>query len=375
MKANVKAKAEHGIVCTMPGERFGYFGWPTVGRMDDGSLVVASSGLRTQHVCPWGKTVLCTSQDDGRSWSGPEVLNDTPLDDRDAGVICLGGKARLVSWFTSDTRQHEEGCKGWLGEEEVATWQPVLSTWTDELVAKWLGSWVRVSEDGTTWSDPIPVPVSAPHGPVRLSNGHLLYLGKACREKRCEGSGKSSSDYLQDTSIKAVRSTDGGKTWVELGTVPNCEGTSNGNFHEPHTAELPSGKLIGLIRYETGNPKDFSIYQTESEDGGETWTRSRPTGVLGSPPHVIRHSTGPLVCVYGYREKPFGQRAMISRDDGRTWKTDFIIRDDGPDWDLGYPSSVELEDGRIFTVCYQKVAAGEKPSLLWSCWRLPEDTF
>src|ERR1043165_135334 len=42
-----KLKAEHGIVCSKPHDRFGYFGWPTVARMDDGELVVASSGLRT----------------------------------------------------------------------------------------------------------------------------------------------------------------------------------------------------------------------------------------------------------------------------------------------------------------------------------------
>jgi len=337
-------------VCAMPGERFGYFGWPTVARMDDGTLVVGT-------------------------WSGPEILNDTPLDDRDAGVICLGGKARLVSWFTSDTRQYQQGCKGWLGEEEVATWQPVLSSWTDELVGEWLGSWIRISEDGATWSEPISVPVSSPHGPVRLSNGDLLYLGKACGRKEAGGTPKPSVGYLESTSIKAARSADGGRSWVELGTVPNCEGTCDENFHEPHAVELPSGKLIGLIRYQTENSLDFSIYQTESVDGGQTWTRSRPTGVLGSPPHVIRHSTGPLVCVYGYREKPFGQRAMISCDDGKTWKTDFIIRDDGPDWDLGYPSSVELPDGRIFTVYYQKLRAGEKPSLLWSCWPLPKEAY
>jgi hypothetical protein len=61
---------------------------------------------------------------------------------------------------------------------------------------------------------------------------------------------------------------------------------------------------------------------------------------------------------------------MVSTDDGATWTADLVIRDDGPDWDLGYPSSVELADGSSFTVYYQKHAAGEKCSLLWSRWRL-----
>jgi hypothetical protein len=49
------------------------------------------------------------------------------------------------------------------------------------------------------------------------------------------------------------------------------------------------------------------------------------------------------------------------------------LRDDGPDADLGYPSSVELGDGSILTVYYQKLAAArEKCSLLWTRWKLPE---
>lgn len=102
--ATPQVKAEHGIVCRLPGKKFGYFGWPTVARADDGTLIVASSGLRSQHVCPWGKTVLNTSTDDGRTWSAPRAINDSPIDDRDAGVISLGGNRLLVSWFTSDTR-------------------------------------------------------------------------------------------------------------------------------------------------------------------------------------------------------------------------------------------------------------------------------
>ena len=53
--------AQHGIVCRLPGERLGFFGWPTLVRLDDGTLMVASSGLRSQHICPWGKTVLNAS--------------------------------------------------------------------------------------------------------------------------------------------------------------------------------------------------------------------------------------------------------------------------------------------------------------------------
>lgn len=83
----------HGIICSMPDDPFGYFGWPSVARQKNGTLVVAASGLRRSHVCPWGKSVLCRSVDEGRNWSTPQVVNDSPIDDRDAGIISLGDSA------------------------------------------------------------------------------------------------------------------------------------------------------------------------------------------------------------------------------------------------------------------------------------------
>ncbi|MBI3922716.1 MAG: exo-alpha-sialidase [Armatimonadetes bacterium] len=361
MDSTLKLEAEHGVVSSLPEEQYGYFGWPTVARMEEGTLVVASSGLRSRHICPWGKTVLNISPDNGRTWSDPQVLTDTPLDDRDAGVICLGGKKQLVSWFTNRVCDVDASAKMY-GAEAVEGWHEAVSTWTDEVTKKWLGSWIRLSEDGIAWSDPIRVPVSTPHGPIALASGDLLYLGK-------EDAG---FDGGQDNGrIQAIKSKDGGRTWLEAGVVPNRENSINDDYWEPHIVELSSGKLIGMIRYE-GEDLFFGLYQTESEDGGVTWTPAHSTGVFGSPPHLMRHTSGALVCVYGYRKQPYGERAMISRDDGASWESDYILRDDGHDIDLGYPSSCELPDGSLFTVYYQKVSPGNNPSLLWTCWRLPE---
>jgi len=365
---NKGVEVEHGVVCRLPGQRFGYFGWPSVARMDDGALVVSSSGLRTRHVCPFGKTVLNRSHDDGHTWSPPEVINNSPLDDRDAGVVNLGGRAMLVSWFTSDTRRYLERFRSQLSPEELAQWESALGAWTDDLVREWLGSWVTLTEDGEIWSDPIRVPVSTPHGPIRLSNGDLLYLGKALF-----GAGDQRSG-----DIVACRSADGGRTWTELGAVPPCAGTRQENYHEPHVVALGGDRLLGMIRFQhegesdpAADQIDFSLFQTESDDGGVTWSQARPTGVYGSPPHLLRHSSGTLVCVYGYRQPPYGQRAMLSHDQGETWEADLILRDDGPDRDLGYPASVEMPDGSLFTVYYQKLHAAEQCSLLWTRWRLP----
>ena len=46
---------------------------------------------------------------------------------------------------------------------------------------------------------------------------------------------------------------------------------------------------------------------------------------------------GRIACVYGYRLPPFGLRARLSEDGGRTWGREIVLRDDGGSWDLGYP--------------------------------------
>jgi len=367
MSKNLSAR--HGIVCRLPGEHLGYFAWPGLARLDDGTLIVASSGLRSEHVCPWGKTVLNFSKDGGQTWSAPRVINDSPLDDRDTGLLHLGGGRVLVTWFTFETNTYfdNEWVRSIVSAEELEEWKKTTDRWSAEDVRKWARSWIMLSDDrGVTWSQPIPAPVSSPAGPALLANGKLLYLGKDAREM---GEGR----------ILAARSGDGGRNWEVVGTVPLYPGTVPGNYHEPHLVELPDGRLLGLIRvedHETCKLVDlgivsFSLMQTESMDGGRTWSEPRPLGFHGSPPQLLRHSSGALVCVYGYRLEGYGQRAMLSYDNGMTWEHDWIIRDDGVDFDLGYPKSVEMEDGSILTVYYQKVQGDKKCSLLWSRWRLP----
>ncbi|HWQ53062.1 MAG TPA: hypothetical protein VN442_05215, partial [Bryobacteraceae bacterium] len=61
-----------------------YCGWSTLARRMNGELLVAYSGGREQHVCPFGRVELIRSSDGGRKWSWPQVLMDSPIDDRDA---------------------------------------------------------------------------------------------------------------------------------------------------------------------------------------------------------------------------------------------------------------------------------------------------
>ena len=115
----------------------------------------------------------------------------------------------------------------------------------------------------------------------------------------------------------------------------------------------------------------FTIFQTESSDGGRTWTEARPLGCCGSPPHLLLHSSGALVCTYGRREAPLGESAMVSWDGGKNWQLDYAIDATAPSGDLGYPASVEMADHSILTVYYQKPEKDELCTLMYTRWELP----
>ncbi len=359
---NKDLQATHGIVYQGPeGHPLNYFGWPTVARLSNGTLVAGASGFRGSHLCPWGQTVLFHSDDEGLNWSEPQIINNSPIDDRDVGITALSKGKYLVSWFTSDIRTFfTDSTKAGLLDVRA-----VLDSWNEAMVEQYLGSFVRCF-DGERWGKKVVVPVTAPHGPIRLRNGDLLYLGNMFGERLPDGSLRFSMETQFEARQLATLSCDDGSSWKDGDFVPLVPDV---NFFEPHAIELTDGRILGLLRGHTADPH-FSIWQTISEDCGKTW--SFPQYICaGSPPHLMRHSSGIIICTYGYREPGFGQRVMFSADEGQTWDCDWIIRDDGPSSDLGYPSSVELSDGSIYSVYYQATAVEKPCSVLYSHWQLP----
>ena len=347
---------KHGVVCTRPGSEYGYFGWPSAAILSDGRVVVGCSGLRRHHVDPFGKTVLCVgTPKDG--FGECIVGHDSPLDDRDAGVVALGGNSLLVTWFTLDTRIFRDDLMKY-SPAEFEVMDAAMRAFPED-AKKYVGSWTMRSDDGgATFTSPARCPVSSPHGPVAMRDGRLIYLGKLFQEGMDRPFGIVSCAESRD-----------GLHWDVLGEVPLPENVTNGQFHEPHVIELNDGALLCLIRYHYPNG-GLGIYKSVSRDGGHTWSTPEDMDIHGSPPHLLRHSSGAIVLTYGWRHTPYGQRARISRDDGATWSDEIILRDDGPDGDLGYPCSVELPGGDILTVYYQKRPGESLCSILWTQWHI-----
>ncbi len=360
----------HGIVHRSHASIFSFHGWPSVTKDENGTLYAVCSGFRVAHICPFGKTVMYVSHNEGKTWSPPIVIGDTLLDDRDAGILYLGHGKMLVSWFCHSTKNYLTKWKDSIVNRptpmERSAVEGMLKGYETlpEEKAKG-GSYVRISEDyGMTWSEPILVPVSAPHGPTLCSDGSILYLGKEMYYPSQEVSS-------EDGSIAAYQSTDGGHTWHHLSTLAIPEGMTNFNFHEPYAIELPDGTLLGAIRVQGENVElKQTIYTTTSLDGGKTWSPMQKTGLVGLPPHFMLHSSGALICSYGRRIEPYSQRAAVSYDMGKTWQAEYILDDRQKHHDFGYPTSVELSDGSILTVYYQRTEGDTKPSILQTIWKL-----
>ncbi|MDB6069264.1 MAG: Sialidase [Verrucomicrobiales bacterium] len=339
-----------------------YHGWPTVARRGNGELWAVWSGGRAAHVCPFGQVCAMTSKDDGATWSRARVLHDGAMDDRDAGVLETAKGTLLVTTFTSLAyepvlaKAEKEG--GWPAEK-LALWKATRDFLTPEQRRSGLGEWLlRSTDGGSTWSAPMPTLVNSPHGPIQLRDGRLLYAGKKL--------------WSNGNRIGVCESRDDGLTWQWLAEIPGRPGDDAGKgYHELHAVEAADGTLIAHIRNEC--PNDFgTTLQSESKDGGRTWTEPHLIGVWGLPSHLLRLRDGRLLMSYGHRRAPFGNQARVSADNGKTWSDPVIISGDGKGGDLGYPSTVELESGAFLTIWYESMKSPELAVLRQAKWRLKQ---
>ncbi len=356
MKVNLK---EIKVICSNPNNpNHAYFAWPSVARLHDGRLAMVASGFRKRHICPFGKAVICYSDDEGKSWTRPAVVIDTPLDDRDAGIVPFGEKSVMVTSFNNTKKQQMV----W----NESTRDPYVAAYLDtvhgeEAEEKFLGSTFVISEDdGKTFGDVMRIPVTAPHGPVPMPDGSILYVGRTFSKD---------NSIQKDDCVQAYRLMPDG-SYEKLGRIENI--ANNLLSCEPHTVLLPSGKLVVHIRVH--NRETFTIYQSESYDGGKTFTK--PHALLekkgGAPAHLRLLENGTLISVYGHREAPYGIRMMYSKDEGETWSTDHVIWADGVSHDLGYPASVQLKNGDILTVFYAKESIDEPCVIMQAIWQFEE---
>ena len=193
---------------------------------------------------------------------------------------------------------------------------------------------------GKTWHGPYRVPDFGQKGIAArtdyLVNGKhdLMAFLTAAKSNGKEG------------RVILVRTQDGGKSWKFVSYItPEPEGEDHAIM--PSSIRLSQNTIVTAVRYHHW----IDLYRTD--DAGETWkVVSRPAPDTDNPPSLVHLRDGRLAITYGRRVAPFGIRARLSSDEGKTWSNEIVLRSDGGCWDLGYTRSVQRPDGKIVTVYY-----------------------
>ena len=319
-----------------------HFAFPGAALLDNGDLAVVYREGTVHGAERIGKVSLSRSVDGGRTWLPRVTALDRPdTDDRDPSIFQMSDGTVLL------------------------TSADCLSTSTDA---------------GRTWSEPMPTPVFGPKGPVEDDEGAIVYGGLRRVVQRDFTEIRGRPAVLQANAV--YRSQDKGKSWEAAGTATYTlyvKGPLDYVWYdEPFLGVVPNKFWIFTVRVDL----DGFARVIRSPDRGKTWEPIVKTPVWGYPQHLLPLKDGRLLMTYGYRRPPWGIRACLSNDLGKTWDIDgeIILRMDGGtpegqerkvgDADLGYPVSVELDDGRVFTVYYHNTA-GTNCFIAGTFWRPP----
>lgn len=367
----IKKIGEVSVVMSNPYGKANYFGWPSVAMLQNGKIAIVASGYRYGHVCPFGKAVIAYSENDGEAYTAPAPIIDTPLDDRDAGILAYGDKNVIITSFNNAIRFQRNAVEWMINSggfnAKVGNYiVKYLDLITPEEEGKYLGSEFRISHDcGITFGSIHKSPITSPHGPCVLNDGSVLWVGRTFDEM--DNSGKI-NDEIQAHKINS----DGSMEY--LGSIANVKINGLKTLScEPHAIQLKNGDILCHIRVQENG--FFTVFQSKSKDGGRTW--SAPHQILedrgGAPAHLLLHSSGVLISTYGYREKPYGIKAMFSKDNGETWHTGYDIYVNGINGDLGYPCSIELKDGSILTVFYAHEKNEGPAVIMQQKWRIEDE--
>ena len=310
---------------------------PDVLRLQNSDLLV-SWREAAEHLSLDGKIVTVRSTDGGVTWGDRQVVREYPqTDERDGSLAQLRDGTILANvWPGTDYDRQGR----------------YINAKDPEYRGRPAGTYIgRSSDNGHTWTwsekgiDPAPFDENlSTERIVELDSGRLLMPNYYDPNTNDPGEGRD-----QGVVSFVHSSDDKGHTWQHLSTMGDVQGVS---LDEPTLIQTRSGRVTCMMRNNTGP----EYYQALSDDGGETWTTARPSSVPGhgTPCSLVQLESGTVLCVYVSRLDPSGIYVVASHDEGETWDIAHrrVIRDDFPNFDIGYPSTVLMPDRRVLTVYY-----------------------
>jgi sialidase-1 len=325
-----RSSIERTLVCAMQGQ------FPVLARGAAGELAVV---LRTGagHYGLTGTLATAVSVDGGRAWSDPIEVAPRGDDVRNPALAVLADGRWLLAYWKAGVHCYPDGRWRLAVREPGAA--PDLFTMTS-------------GDRGASWSAPRPFASEllgwcSPFGRiVALPDGTLVMAGY----------GPPRGTAAPFDAI-VIRSVDGGATWGDESRVL------------ADASELSlcvaADQLLGAVRRGDGHTAIV-----RSGDGGRTWSEPVAATRTGEHPAdlCLLRDSGRLLLTFGRRRRPLGCGALISADGGATWDTarEALLAGDGIGNDVGYPSTVQLDDGALVTAVYfARGSAASEPADGW----------
>ena len=327
-----------------------------VAQLKNGDVVVTFCETRAKQHEDFDSVYLVRSKDNGRTFDpstrvsvweqtehfGSDIPLITQLSD---GTILM---CHLVNSF--------HGRKGIL-EDMGSQSEELLRAKGSE------GTWLsRSSDNGYTWTDGYkanaePMRWTMPADSIlELPNGTLLMAVLGQLHTRRE---RKDQEPIRSVLL---RSDNNGFDWEHWSTI-GFDPAGIISFDEPALGRNKDGVLVCMMRTEhLPRGRHQHLWVAYSKDDGESWSRPEATNIWGYPADLVLLEDGRMLATYGYRRPPYGVRGVFS-EDGLSWDVanEFVIREGGcppesatVDWyHIGYPHSVQLNDGTMFTVDHQ----------------------
>jgi hypothetical protein len=330
-----------------------YSAFPHVVSLGGQELLVAfrqaPRECEVRHTHPRSIITVMRSYDNGLTWDADGAAQLAAGGGQEFGILYLGGGKVVGALAKHEVVSRIEAVRSRIPHDDPHEY-PFCPAG---------GYWIWSDNYGLTWplenARLVKPKVTPSAAPICLNGGTILMPTYGCIEA------------VPACSALLFRSSDLGVTWSQ--PIVMGEGIpQTREYNEPGIVELEPGHVLCLHRTDA---KPGTFWWNESFDGGLTWTEPEDTGIIsGACPRLRKVADGRVLLTFGRRMPPFAIRAMLSDDGGKTWgDTAWVLRET-PDCDQGYSSSIQIEDGRVFTACYAQNAAGVT-GIVGTYWRLP----
>ncbi len=356
-------------------EAWGYFQFPTIGRAEDGTLVVSWSmkpdSYKTAGTKAVRDNVPMISKDGGKTWQPQEKKYFAPQQG--------GYSVKLENGtFLSIKNPTTKAISGYSNFPKVVAKKGNYSFFPlAKLPDDFKGAYFSKRDLKTGKTSLVHAKINDPKALRPAIDGLMPVIWRGNIKQLNDGSLLAGvySVYYPDGkggvlpgAIGFYRSTDIGNNWKIQGHIPYeideqidslTEKESIVGFSEPTFEILDDGRLICVMR--SGSPSP--LYQAFSNDYGKGWTKPKPIAPNGVKPQLLKLGNGVLVLASG---RPGIQLRFSLDGKGEKW-TDpidlipFTKADGSYDNDVscGYPCLLS-EDDNTFYVVYSSFKERDK---------------